>query len=203
MESALSPCPFPSCTPAAGRSAALFGEPRRLVGERRSPARDRGACERTLRPRALVSTPIACHFNLLHLPREGTITAVMEWSEADGHCGELELCGENDWRVPSISELRPLIRGCPEALTDGACGVDDDCLETTCAGEECDGCASGAGPDDACYRPTELSGPCSWTWSSSTNDTTSSAAWMVEFDTGGIASWGKGNPLYVRCVRDS
>jgi len=25
---------------------------------------------------------------------------------------------------------------------------------------------------------------------------------MVEFNTGAITSWGKGNPLYVRCVRD-
>jgi uncharacterized protein DUF1566 len=77
-------------------------------------------------------------------PKEG-----YDWIEISGgnsgYCDKLSFGGHPDWRIPTIDELRSLIRGCPATETGGKCpltadgGVDS-------YNESCDGCAKLKGP---------------------------------------------------------
>ena len=126
----------------------------------------------------------------------------MEWQDAMDYCEVLTLDGHVDWRLPTISELRSLLRGCPETETGGSCGVDDGCLSNSCWSDPCASCSSYGGPDDGCYRPVEAEGPCSWLWSSSSREDLDGWAWYVYFDNGSVHYDYKDDYyFYVRCVR--
>jgi hypothetical protein len=130
----------------------------------------------------------------------------MAWSAAKAHCARLSLGGHHDWRLPTISELRSLIRGCPATRMGGTCGVTDSCLKADCWKEDpCKGCSFKGGPGpDGMYWPPELSGDHWFYWSSSpvAGNYLGHGAWGVHFhsgDVGGIdVSIVAG---YAHCVR--
>jgi len=123
----------------------------------------------------------------------------MAWLSAVDYCNSLNLDGKQ-WHLPSISELRSLIRDCPATQTGGSCGVMDSCLNrSSCRMSACDGCS---GKSD-CYWDSNLSGACGWYWSSSTATDYTYDAWYVLFSLAYVYSSGKtGNGFSVRCVRD-
>ncbi len=80
-----------------------------------------------------------------------------------------EKSGEN-WQLATISNLRSLIRGCPETEWDGTCEVYDDCATVAdCWNDDCNtACAvQGPGPGtDGCYATDALlKGTCGKYWS--------------------------------------
>ena len=92
----------------------------------------------------------------------------IDGSEAQSHCENLMLTGFRDWRLPTISELRSLIRGCPDTQVNGACGVTSSCRTHECWNRSCRGCAHGQGPGSGgAYWPSQLSGLVVFYWSSS------------------------------------
>ncbi len=122
----------------------------------------------------------------------------MKWQEAVDYCDNLG----SGWHLPTISELRSLIRGCPQTETGGDCGVTDSCLETSCT-VSCSGCHDGD-PDHGCYWPEELSGSCEVSeafWSSSPFENVSALAWHVRFADGSVFYNNKTSKSSVRCVR--
>jgi hypothetical protein len=114
----------------------------------------------------------------------------MEWFDAKSHCTGLSLNG-GGWHLPTIVELRSLIRGCTARTAGPSCNDKE-------------------GPADGCYWPAEMQGTCGYYWSSSPHnsdvDTSSpnnhdEAAWYVSFD-GGDFTYGEAYaPGHVRCVR--
>jgi hypothetical protein len=106
----------------------------------------------------------------------------LNWQEAKDHCENLTLGGFDDWRLPTISELRSLIRGCPSTVKDGPCQVTDSCLKESCQNAACGtflskpkwGCPEGKGPvthkTQRAYWPAELSGYIRSYWSSSVRE---------------------------------
>lgn len=124
-----------------------------------------------------------------------------KWGDALAYCDALELDGHQDWRLPTISELRSLVRGCPDNETGGACGVTDSCLGSACY-HDCGQCGYDAGPGaEGCYWDLDLTGRCTMYWSSSTNADNIDWAWMVDFESGDVSGNGKSAEIRVRCVR--
>jgi len=141
-------------------------------------------------------------------PTGGQIT----WENAVTHCNELDLDG-GDWRLPNISELRSLVRNCADIETGGACGVVDVCeecgIETAClllsscwTNANCNpsSCTNDGG-STGCYWPSQLSGTCSWYWSSSSLANSDRDAWYVLFYDGYVYSNNNGYGGNARCVR--
>ena len=130
-----------------------------------------------------------------------------DWSAAKSYCQELNLGGYTDWRLPTIGELRTLIRGCPGTMTSGACKVTDSCLFASCFDMgACWSCSDGNGPAGGCYWPAEMQGTCSWYWSSSSPAGNGVVvAWYVDFSYGSVGSVVVGPVVdygeLVRCVR--
>ena len=130
--------------------------------------------------------------------------ARMNWDDAVAYCNGLTLCGygPGSWNLPTISELRSLIRGCPTTVTGGSCGVTDSCLGESCLSELCWSCdvLSGPGPG-GCYWDSALGRECSLYWSSSSYGGGASYAWAVYFSFGNVEGYGKLYAHYVRCLR--
>ena len=123
----------------------------------------------------------------------------MNWSLAKTHCQELRLGEHNDWRLPTISELRSLVRGCDDTETGGDCDVTDSCLD--CYNSPCGGCSNGGGPASGCYWPSQMEGDCSAYWSSSENRGDDDGAWYIYFGYGNVYNSNIGGDKAVRCVR--
>ena len=127
----------------------------------------------------------------------------MTWDEAKLYCENLSLVG-GGWRLPTISELRSLIRGCDATMTGGACGVTDDCLSYyNCWNDPCYGCDYLGGPGSGgAYWPDVMSGPNEWYWSSSPVVDLGSLEWAVSFYVGYIDRCSVDYySTVVRCVR--
>jgi hypothetical protein len=126
------------------------------------------------------------------------------------YCNALDLggYGPGSWHLPTIGELRSLIRGCPATETGGPCGVTDTCLDAVCWDDSCTGCSYFGGPGaDGAYWPPELRGTSGTTafllYSSSACADRPHTAWVVVFDDSGLGDsytedGGRGD---VRCVR--
>lgn len=126
-----------------------------------------------------------------------------DWEGVKNYCSNLNLGGFSDWRVPTISELRSLIRGCPETETGGSCEVTDTCLIWDCNNDSCYECAykKGPGPDGR-YWPPELENDGKWYWSSSgIADPPEGGVWTVDFSGGHVSFNGEDDGSEVRCVR--
>jgi hypothetical protein len=123
------------------------------------------------------------------------------WNDALAYCDGLILGGHGNWRLPTISELRTLIRGCADTTAGGACGVTDECLYTWCQQDVCYDCDYPDGPNNGCYAPPEVAGECNYYWSSSHVANADDRAWAVGFTSAFIYKPRVYYAFHARCVR--
>jgi hypothetical protein len=124
-------------------------------------------------------------------------------------CANLNLCGFDDWGLPTVDDLRSLVRRCPDGQTGGACGVTNSCLGDLCDTAACMGCPDSQGePPYGCYQVPDLAGPCAGYWTSSTYPshyydpvTYTTRVRFVGFTGGGVGACDPTDSSFVRCVR--
>ena len=141
---------------------------------------------------------------------QNTSACCFDIDSGQSYCKNLKWGGYNDWRLPSISELRTLIRECDSTETGGECGVTDDCLaEESCYDKVCAGCIWNSGPGiDGFHWPPELAHNLpgdNYLSSSEVTDyemvESEFMIWVIGFQNGRIFSYY--NVLWnTRCVRD-
>lgn len=135
----------------------------------------------------------------------------MTFNDAKDYCRHLTELEHNDWRLPTIDELRTLIKDCPKTEEHGSCGFTDECLleiieedydyDFTCDEDSDCHCERRY----SYYDESSYSKLGDWVdiWSSipKNND---DEAWYVDFGDGGIHPSDKyyyGMTCHVRCVR--
>jgi uncharacterized protein (TIGR02145 family) len=129
-------------------------------------------------------------------------TPQITWQAAVDYCESLELCGKSDWRLPTIAELRHLIRGCEATGGVNGCVITSGSWPSTSRNAACEGCAAHMGPNNGCYWPNEIKGNCSLYWSSTTPPDDATIAWLVNYDYGFVDWIDKSITYGVRCVRN-
>ena len=141
-------------------------------------------------------------------------------ADAIRYCRQVAFGGHADWRLPTINELRTLIRGNPNTETDGACPMHNDSISSDMLDPTCLNVAEYGGPGTetakGCYWPPELTGTCSnpdpgdqghaLEYVSSTRcPDAPTKGWYgtILFDNGGVC-WNHIETFAdVRCVRDA
>lgn len=118
----------------------------------------------------------------------------MTWLKAKEYCANLVEANYSDWRLPTISELRTLIKNCPTMETGGNCKVETNCLLSSCYSNVCSGCS---GSSDGRYSKL---GDAEWLWSSSDQVDGTGYAWSVYFYNGHVGYGLKTYQIYVRCI---
>ncbi|HOW52158.1 MAG TPA: DUF1566 domain-containing protein [bacterium] len=129
------------------------------------------------------------------------------------YCQDLTLGGYDDWRLPSISELKTLIVGCQTntdacRVSDSCLSYDDSCYYTLGARIPVDpDCVCpkgmGSGEDKFYWQKDVWKGRGIQFWSSSfiSGVFWGENIWTVSFDSAGISFAHKDNANIVRCVR--
>ena len=124
--------------------------------------------------------------------------------EAGPYCDSLTLAGLDDWRLPTVGELRSIISGCSASVTGGICTVTDTCAAQTsgCNVEYCSGCANDAGPNGQWYLSVALMPHYSRELTSTVYKQITDYYYAVDYHTGQIGSGAKSAMVGgVRCVR--
>ncbi len=123
----------------------------------------------------------------------------MSWSDAKTYCANLNEDGYSDWRLPTISELRTLIKNCPATESGGACKITNECLSSKCRNDDCKGCKHF---EEGRYSKLEDTDQ---VWSSSEVSDYIYYAWNVDFGDGEVIGKSfishKVHFALVRCVR--
>lgn len=122
-------------------------------------------------------------------------TVKMNWDDAKKYCEDLKEGKYSNWRLPTISELRTLIKNCPATETGGACKVTSECLHhSNCGNDDCSGCVPAHGRYSR-FGDTEV------LWSSSERAGIRGVVWHVSFSNGFVGSLEKSESSHVRCFR--
>jgi hypothetical protein len=131
------------------------------------------------------------------------------FDDAVVYCERLTWGEFDDWRAPTIYELRRLIRGCPESESGGACDWRA-CIREGVSSAGCRACstcsrAAFAGPGvDGCYQHEALEGPCRTYWAGPAGTLEGrKSAHVVAFGNAWLGiTYDEGHqPFAVRCVR--
>ncbi len=112
------------------------------------------------------------------------------WNDAKAYCSGM------NGRLPTIGELRILVRNCDKTQTGGTCGVIDSCTDSSkCSSADCsNGCAVDESGKYSYFNDTLHY------WSSSAVSNNTGNAWLLFYANASIYDWSKTGTYGVRCV---
>ena len=151
-------------------------------------------------PECSVSSGTPCKDSTNHLIWSPLASNDMTQPNALTYCKNLVLYGFSDWHLPTIDELRTLIKNCPGTETNGACAISekngklsesDSSSSCSCTHMNNNGGYYSKIGDDDTVSP----------WSSSSRSDDTERAWYVGFFAGKINNSDKSVLSDVRCVR--
>ncbi len=132
----------------------------------------------------------------------------LPWGEAVKACEDLLWAGRDDWVLPSIDNLRDLVRNCPVTEVGGACPANGQCTDwITCQDSSDCTCGHMAG---ICRIPTAFLEMFEWEkcggyfWSSTVateNGEPVEGSWYLDVDYGAIGAEPHGTNGAVMCAR--
>jgi len=127
----------------------------------------------------------------------------VSWAQAIAYCDDLTEGGHEDWRLPTIDELRSLVVGCSATEPGGSCGVTDECTASACAAASSCGCANYLGPGPSgCYTDAADPSPCMLLWSAVSVSDSPEEAWTLDFPGARVGAMPKEQTPAGYCVRD-
>ena len=133
----------------------------------------------------------------------GRSTEKMTWDEAVKYCDKFTdfNFGFEKWRLPTVDELRELVRNCSVTEPGGSCRVSEEgnCLAANCSSPK-NSCTCERKPKNRGYYSMFGDADYIGLWSSSTLSDDDKKAWGAVFYSGMIGSVGKDVKLYARCV---
>ena len=132
----------------------------------------------------------------------GRSTEKMTWDEAVKYCDRFtDFHFGEKWRLPTVDELRELIRNCSVTEPGGSCRVSDEgnCLAGNCSSPK-NSCTCERKPKNRGYYSMYGDADYIGLWSSSTLSDDDKKAWGAVFYSGMIGSVGKDAKLYARCI---
>jgi hypothetical protein len=133
-----------------------------------------------------------------------TSGAMGTWANAMNRCAAAASSTGLNWRLPNITELRSLLRGCPDTVAGGACPVSPQCSNTDdqiCWLDSCGGCSYAGGPGlVGTYRDPCIQGGYT-DWSSTEAVDNPEAVWVVNHIYGEVTVTSKTESKFGRCVR--
>lgn len=124
-------------------------------------------------------------------------------AEARSACDGGTFGQRSDWRLPSIDELRGLIRHCPGTEAGGACRVAGSCAGPECLGDACFGCEFIRGVRRGCYWPDSFGPHCDWVWSGTGVKDRPDFVWYVDYPYGYVLPISADYQMTTLCVRGS
>ena len=118
----------------------------------------------------------------------------MNWDSAVSYCNSLTEGGNDDWKLPNISQLRTLVQNCSGTVTNGSCKVTSSCTSTSCYSDNCYCRPDSTGGNSKFGSTNEL-------WSSTAISDKSGYVWSLQYSRAQTIQAAKSNSNYVRCVR--
>jgi len=129
----------------------------------------------------------------------------MEWSSAKTYCSSVTDGGFDNWRLPTINELRSVIKNCSKTETGGACLVTDSCTKNDCY--VADNCSCAQNNTPGYYSKLNFSDDY-WTSTYNASAGDNSWNWYVSFNNAEVMDCKNGNAFLessashkVVCVR--
>ena len=119
----------------------------------------------------------------------------MKWEEAAKYCLELNEGGSNNWRVPTIDELRTLVQDCGTTKKGGTCGVTAENPDSAISGDNCR-CTHDVKGGHSIFAEAET------LWSSTVSSDTYNPFLALDFLYASIERKDKEKMLNLYCVRN-
>ena len=124
------------------------------------------------------------------------------WQLAESYCANNTpgLPGTG-WALPTISQLRSLVRNCPQVETGGTCGVTDSCLSFACLAQNSYACNACDVVGCVYWDSVFSAGVCYDYWSSLVYADYPTKRWGIHFDSAHLFAEDTQGGRFVRCVR--